>query len=66
MKLPAWLHNIAAYCFKHWRWVLFLLCIVLWLVLPHKPFGAVLAGIAAMAFIWLGFAIVQTWNNPKP
>ena len=50
------LENIGAFIVKNWRWVLMILCILIFLIFPDT----FIAGMAVVGFVWSVYGI---WSN---
>lgn len=55
------LEKIGAFIVKHWRWMLPILCVIIYLIFP----GGFLAGMAAIGFLWSSYAAWKNWETEK-
>jgi hypothetical protein len=60
------LKEIGLYLLKHWRWTLIALCVILFVIFPHKPFGTLVAGMSAIGFLWVSYSLFDFYSNQEP
>jgi len=49
------LSKVFRYILKHWRWLIVVLCVVVFVIFPTKPVGPLLSGMAAVGFVWSAY-----------
>jgi hypothetical protein len=54
---------ILAFVAKQFHWIIPVLCIILWIIFPHKPVGAVISGMAVVGF---PVSCYFAWKYYKP
>lgn len=62
------LEKIGAFILKHWRWVLLIICLIVFCEFPHKPIGPMLTGMSSIGFLWMSYSLWNYYtdkNKPK-
>jgi hypothetical protein len=58
--------KVLAFILKNFHWLVIAVCLLVWVITPHKPAGPMFAGAAAVGFIWGVIAFVRSLQSKPP